>query len=57
MMFQKPRLHRIWLMVEPFVIVYGAEEAEVILGSNRHVNKSREYQFLHPWMGLGLLTR
>lgn len=56
MMFQKPRLHRIWLMVEPFVIVYGAEEAEVILGSNRHVNKSREYQFLHPWMGLGLLT-
>jgi len=56
MMFQNPRLHRVWLMLEPFVIVYGAEEAEVILGSNRHVNKSREYQFLHPWMGLGLLT-
>jgi cytochrome P450 family 4 subfamily V len=56
MMFQKPRLHRIWLMLEPLVIIYGAEEAEVILGSNRHINKSHEYRFLQPWMGFGLLT-
>lgn len=56
MMFTNPRMHRIWLMLEPIAIVYGAEEAEVILGSNRHVNKSKEYRFLHPWMGMGLLT-
>jgi len=56
MMFPNPRLHRIWLMLEPFVMLYGAEEAEVILSSNRHLNKSREYRFLQPWMGLGLLT-
>jgi cytochrome P450 len=56
-MFLHPsRMHRIWLMFEPMVILYGAEEAEVILSSNRHLNKSHEYQFLQPWMGLGLLT-
>jgi len=57
-MFQaKPKIMRIWLMITPTIAIYGAEEAEVILTSNKHLNKSFEYSFLHPWMGMGLLTR
>lgn len=55
--YQKPRMCRIWLLWKPYVLVYGAEESEVILSSNRHINKSREYKLMEPWMGLGLLTR
>lgn len=56
-MFQtKPKILRLWLMVKPTIALYGAEEAEVILTSNKHINKSFVYKFLHPWMGLGLLT-
>lgn len=29
---------------------------QVILSSNRLITKSREYNFLHPWLNTGLLT-
>ncbi|XP_042883728.1 cytochrome P450 4c3-like isoform X2 [Penaeus japonicus] len=28
----------------------------VILSSQKHLDKSRDYNFLHPWLGTGLLT-
>ncbi|KAK8738037.1 hypothetical protein OTU49_004365, partial [Cherax quadricarinatus] len=28
----------------------------VILSSQKHLDKSRDYDFLHPWLGTGLLT-
>uniref|UniRef100_A0A915JWX6 Cytochrome P450 n=1 Tax=Romanomermis culicivorax TaxID=13658 RepID=A0A915JWX6_ROMCU len=56
-MFQdSPKMMRLWLMWQPYVAIYGPEEAEIILTSNKHINKSYIYEFLHPWMGLGLLT-
>lgn len=53
----RPNMMRFWLMWAPFLLIYGAEEAEVFLSSNKCINKSHEYDLLHPWMGLGLLTR
>ena len=29
---------------------------KALLGSNKLIDKSREYQYLHPWLSTGLLT-
>nr|AFH35031.1 cytochrome P450 4C [Portunus trituberculatus] len=47
---------RIWLGVNPYVLVSEARSAEVLLSSQKHLDKSRDYSFLHPWLGTGLLT-
>lgn len=36
--------------------VCRAEEAEKILGSSKHINKSMLYSLLHPFLKTGLLT-
>ena len=58
-MFQegKERLCRVWLGPVPFVILYGAEECEAVLGSNKMLTKLFVYNFLSPWIGQGLLIR
>ncbi|KAK7071941.1 Cytochrome P450 4V2, partial [Halocaridina rubra] len=28
----------------------------IVLSSQKHIDKSRDYTFLHPWLGTGLLT-
>lgn len=40
----------------PFLILYHAENIEVVLSNSRHLDKSYPYRFLHPWLGTGLLT-
>ncbi|KAK7866651.1 hypothetical protein R5R35_000268 [Gryllus longicercus] len=45
-----------WNGSAPWVVLYRAPVAEAILGSNKHVEKSHEYRYLHPWLGTGLLT-
>ncbi|XP_064097741.1 cytochrome P450 4C1-like isoform X2 [Macrobrachium nipponense] len=47
---------RIWLGNVPYCLISKAKPAEVILSSNKHIDKSRDYTFLHPWLGTGLLT-
>src|SRR4051794_38723166 len=37
------RIFRIWLFLQPYLVINGAEEAEAILGSNKHNDKSYEY--------------
>ncbi|XP_041080424.1 cytochrome P450 4V2 [Polyodon spathula] len=49
-------LLKIWLGTLPFVLLYHAENVEVMLSSSRHIEKSYAYVFLHPWLGTGLLT-
>ncbi|KAM4807534.1 cytochrome P450 4V2-like [Rhinophrynus dorsalis] len=49
-------LFKIWIGPVPFVILYHAETVEHILSSSKHMDKSFAYKFLHPWLGLGLLT-
>ncbi|KAI9560160.1 hypothetical protein GHT06_014171 [Daphnia sinensis] len=59
------KLHKTWnkypvtrLWVGPLAMfsVSGAEGAEVVLSSNKIIDKSREYNFIQPWLGTGLLT-
>ena len=46
----------IWLGFVPFVWVGDAENAETILKSQKNITKAFSYNFLHPWLGTGLLT-
>ncbi|KAL9961255.1 hypothetical protein ACROYT_G030164 [Oculina patagonica] len=44
----------IWLgPLYPLVLLYKPELLEVILNSSKHITKSYEYHFLHPWLGTG----
>ncbi|KAI1719655.1 cytochrome p450 domain-containing protein [Ditylenchus destructor] len=52
---QTDRLIRVWIGPLPFVLIYGAEECEAILGSNKMLTKLFHYNFLSPWIGQGLL--
>uniref|UniRef100_A0A0R3RLW7 Cytochrome P450 n=1 Tax=Elaeophora elaphi TaxID=1147741 RepID=A0A0R3RLW7_9BILA len=49
------RICRIWFGPCPWVLLYGAEECEVILGSNKILDKPLQYDFLSGWIGQGLL--
>lgn len=47
---------RVWIGPFPMFMLYTAEGAEALLSSTRLIGKSREYDFLHSWLGTGLLT-
>uniref|UniRef100_A0AC34QXY8 Cytochrome P450 n=1 Tax=Panagrolaimus sp. JU765 TaxID=591449 RepID=A0AC34QXY8_9BILA len=49
------RMCRIWLGPLPFVLLYGAEECEAVLGSSKMLTKMFHYNHLAPWIGQGLL--
>lgn len=56
-MFQKERVFVTWMVWKPFVVISGADEAELVLGSQKHIEKGASaYHLLHEWLGLGLLT-
>ncbi|XP_042869049.1 cytochrome P450 4c3-like [Penaeus japonicus] len=50
------KISRAWLGPQPYCLISDARAAEVILSSQKHLDKSRDYNFLHPWLGTGLLT-
>ncbi|KAM3939828.1 cytochrome P450 4V2-like [Leptodactylus fuscus] len=54
--FRKRPLVKLWIGPLPFLILYHAETIEPILSTSKHMDKSFLYKFLHPWLGLGLLT-
>ncbi|XP_070185260.1 cytochrome P450 4V2-like [Littorina saxatilis] len=54
--FRKVGIFKLWLVTTPVVGVTAAETAEVLLNSSKHIDKAVEYQFLHVWLGTGLLT-
>ncbi|KAK4297383.1 hypothetical protein Pmani_030200 [Petrolisthes manimaculis] len=49
-------LMRVWAGPFPLIQLFKCSVVEVILSSNKHLDKSRDYTFLHPWLGTGLLT-
>lgn len=51
------RMCRVWFGPWPWLLLYGAEECEAILGSNRILKKPFQYKFLSGWIGQGLLIR
>lgn len=50
------RVSRIWIGSELFVVLSHPMDAEIILTSSKFVNKSSVYDYMHDWLGLGLLT-
>ncbi|XP_027591287.1 cytochrome P450 4V2 isoform X1 [Pipra filicauda] len=54
--FRKWSLFNLWLGPLPVVVLYHPDSVEVILNSSKHIEKSYLYDFLHPWLGTGLLT-
>lgn len=54
--YAKERIFRIWLAWEPWVVLWKPETCETILSNNFILEKSTQYDFLHPWLGTGLLT-
>ncbi|XP_062243542.1 cytochrome P450 4V2 [Platichthys flesus] len=53
--YDKP-LFKIWIGPVPFVILYHANTVETLLNNSTHMDKAYAYEFLHPWLGTGLLT-
>nr|QSD59141.1 CYP4C122 [Diaphanosoma celebensis]QST15031.1 CYP4C33-like protein 2 [Diaphanosoma celebensis] len=47
---------RVWAGPFPLFFIFTAEAAETLLSSNKLIDKSREYEFLHDWLNTGLLT-
>lgn len=47
---------KLFLAHRPYVVLSKAKGFETILSSNKHISKGPDYKFLHPWLGLGLLT-
>ncbi|RXG60629.1 cytochrome P450 4c3 [Armadillidium vulgare] len=47
---------RIWIGSEPYCLFYSADKVEVLLSSQKYLDKSIDYNALHPWLGTGLLT-
>lgn len=54
--FAKQRIYRLWVGPEPWVVLWKPESVEVVLSHNFLLEKSSQYEFLHPWLGTGLLT-
>ncbi|XP_015918285.2 cytochrome P450 4C1-like [Parasteatoda tepidariorum] len=55
-LFYKDGIHHAWNFTIPFISVYRADTVEVVLHQNNELKKSFLYNFLHPWLGMGLLT-
>ncbi|ELT89566.1 hypothetical protein CAPTEDRAFT_162759 [Capitella teleta] len=47
---------RYWLGTHPTIALTRGDTAEAMFNSSKHMTKSSLYNFLHPWLGTGLLT-
>ncbi|XP_055061630.2 cytochrome P450 4V8 isoform X1 [Misgurnus anguillicaudatus] len=54
--FRNSPLLKVWIGPVPFLILYHAETIETVLNNPIHMDKAYVYNFLHPWLGTGLLT-
>ncbi|XP_035494024.1 cytochrome P450 4V2 isoform X3 [Scophthalmus maximus] len=54
--FYSAPLFKLWIGPVPFVILFHADTVETLLNNSIHLDKSSSYDFLHPWLGTGLLT-
>ncbi|XP_072563267.1 cytochrome P450 4V8 isoform X2 [Paramormyrops kingsleyae] len=54
--FKKEPLMKLWIGPVPFLVLFHAENVEMVLNNPKHMDKSYVYRFLHPWLGTGLLT-
>lgn len=50
------KMFKLFLGNFPMVIISDPKDVEVVLSSNKMIQKAEPYKFLHPWLGQGLLT-
>ncbi|KAH3871404.1 hypothetical protein DPMN_034604 [Dreissena polymorpha] len=50
------KVFRLLIGGHPLILVCSPEEAEPLMNSTKHLDKASDYNFLHPWLGTGLLT-
>lgn len=50
------QLGLLWLCTMPMLVIIGPDSAEDILRRSQHLEKSKLYDFFHPWLKTGLLT-
>ncbi|XP_036146947.1 cytochrome P450 4C1-like isoform X2 [Monomorium pharaonis] len=49
-------IFKAWMFLYCLVSIRHPDDLEVILSSTKDIDKSRLYEVLHPWLGMGLLT-
>ncbi|EFX87732.1 hypothetical protein DAPPUDRAFT_192258 [Daphnia pulex] len=54
--WSKKSVTRLWIGPFPMITIGSAEGAEVVLSSNKIIDKGPEYDFIQPWLATGLLT-
>ncbi|CAG5083866.1 Similar to CYP4FQ7PARTIAL, partial [Cotesia congregata] len=47
---------KIWAGIWPVVTIHHPDDAQILLNSIKHLDKSIVYDLLHPWLQDGLLT-
>lgn len=50
------KITKVWIGIEPIILVSDYKVIETILSSAKLIEKSQLYKFLHSWLGSGLLT-
>ena len=53
---KEKKIYVMWFFFHPLLWIGEIESAEIILKSQEILSKSFIYNFLHPWLGTGLLT-
>ncbi|GJQ86707.1 hypothetical protein Trydic_g14778 [Trypoxylus dichotomus] len=51
-----PAPFKSWHGNNPMLHLMKPEHLEIIMNSSVHITKSHQYDYLHPWLGQGLLT-
>lgn len=54
--YRKHGCFAMYLGAQPSLIVFRADHVEKVLTSNTNISKGPVYDYVHPWLGLGLLT-
>ncbi|CAG9864834.1 unnamed protein product [Phyllotreta striolata] len=49
-------IFKLWSLDAAGVFVMSPDDIELVLNNSKHINKSLFYNFLHSWLGTGLLT-
>lgn len=50
------RIFQVLIGDRTWIVVSDPKHMEAIMSSNKFINKARDYNFLMPWLGTGLLT-
>ncbi|OQR79347.1 cytochrome P450 4V2-like [Tropilaelaps mercedesae] len=54
--YRSEGLFKVYLGIQPTVVVYRADLVEKILSNPHNIEKHSSYRFLYPWLGMSLLT-